>query len=111
MELFWDEEENLSLEGSDPEENRVDGVGNNTIEQRRLGLDIDMIGAIEEELGWTRNQTQEMLSPRNESMERADLTMEDWIQETCLISAITSGPTEPKHLKRHGIAQLRKKKR
>ena len=29
-------------------------------------------------------------------MERADLTMEDWIQETCLISPVTSGPTEPK---------------
>ena len=29
-------------------------------------------------------------------MERADLTMEDWIQETCLISAVTSGPTDPK---------------
>ena len=29
-------------------------------------------------------------------MERADLTMEDWIQETCLISAVTSWPTEPK---------------
>ena len=41
------------------------------------------------------SQTQEMSSPRNESMERADLTMEDWIQETCLISAVTSGPTEP----------------
>ena len=37
-----------------------------------------------------------MSSPRNESMERADLTMEDLIQETCLISAVTSGPTEPK---------------
>ena len=37
-----------------------------------------------------------MSSPRNESIERADLTMEDWIQETCLISAVTSGPTEPK---------------
>ena len=37
-----------------------------------------------------------MSSPRNESMERADLTMEDWIQDTCLISAVTSGPTEPK---------------
>ena len=37
-----------------------------------------------------------MFSPRNESMERADLTMEDWIQEACLISAVTSGPTEPK---------------
>ena len=29
-------------------------------------------------------------------MERADLTTEDWIQETCLISAVTSGPTEPR---------------
>ena len=37
-----------------------------------------------------------MSSPRNESMERADLTMEEWIQEACLISAVTSGPTEPK---------------
>ena len=37
-----------------------------------------------------------MSSPRNDSMERADLTMEDWIQETCLISVVTSGPTEPK---------------
>ena len=37
-----------------------------------------------------------MPSPRNESMERADLTIEDWIQQTCLISAVTSGPTEPK---------------
>ena len=29
-------------------------------------------------------------------MERAELTMEDWMHETCLISAVTSGPTEPK---------------
>ena len=29
-------------------------------------------------------------------METADLTMEDWIQDTCLISVVTSGPTEPK---------------
>ena len=29
-------------------------------------------------------------------MERSDLIMEDWIQETCLISVVTSGPTEPK---------------
>ena len=55
-----------------------------------------MIGAREETLGRTRSQTQEMSSPRNKSMERADLTMEDWIQETCLISAVTYGPTEPK---------------
>ena len=62
---------------------------------KKLGLDISMIGAREETLGRTRSQTQEMSSPKNESMERADLTMEDWIQETCLISAVTSGPTEP----------------
>ena len=55
-----------------------------------------MIGAREETLGKTRSETKEMSSPTNESMERADLTMEDWIQETCLISAVTSGPTEPK---------------
>ena len=55
-----------------------------------------MIGASKEELGRTRSQTKETMSPRNESMERAELTMEDWIQETCLISAVTSGPTEPK---------------
>ena len=55
-----------------------------------------MIGARKEELGRTRSQTKEMMSPRNESMERAELTMEDWLHETCLISAVTSGPTEPK---------------
>ena len=55
-----------------------------------------MIGARKEELGRTRSQTKEMMSPRNESMERAELTMEDWIHETCLISAVTSGPTGPK---------------
>ena len=99
LELFLDEEEILSLEGSDPEDNRIDGDGNNTIEQRRLGLDIDMIGTREEELGRTRSQTHEMFSPRNESMERGELTMDDSIQETCIISAVTSGPTEPKTFK------------
>ena len=49
-----------------------------------------MIGAREETLGKTRSETKEMSSPRNESMERGDLTMEDWIEETCLISAVTS---------------------
>ena len=29
-------------------------------------------------------------------MERADLTIEDRVQKTGLISAVTSGPTEPK---------------
>ena len=99
VELLLDEEENLSLEGSDPEENRIEGEGNNTIEQRRHGLNIGLIGSRGETLGRTRSQTQEMFSPRTESMKRADLTIEDWIQETCLISAVTSGPTEPKTFK------------
>ena len=47
------------------------------MEQKKLGIDIDMIGARKEELGRTRSQTKEMMSPRNESMERAELTMED----------------------------------
>ena len=55
-----------------------------------------MNGAREETLRQTRSETKELSSPTNESMERADLTMEDWIQESCLISAVTSGPTEPK---------------
>ena len=74
--------------------NSVDGY--NTEKQKRLGIDIQMIGAGKEELRWTRSQAKEMMSPRNKSMERAELTMEDSIHETCLISAVTSGPTEPK---------------
>ena len=45
--------------------------------KKRLGIDIQMIGARKEELGRTRSQTKEMMSPTNESMERAELTMED----------------------------------
>ena len=103
MELFLDEEESsleddksfgeLSIkeivEGSDDD-------GNNTEIQRKLGIDINMIGAREETLGRTRSETKAISSPTNESMERADFTLEEWIQETCLISAVTSGPTEPK---------------
>ena len=48
---------------------------------KKLGIDIDMVGARKEELGRTRSQTKGMMSPKNESMERAELTMEDWIQE------------------------------
>ena len=96
VEFFLDEEQRSILEGYEPMENRIEGDGNNTPTQRKLGLDIGMIGAREETLERTRSQTQEMSSPRNESMERADLTMEDWIQETCLISVVTSGPTESK---------------
>ena len=77
-------------------ETRISIDGNSTEEQKKLGIDIQMIGAREEELGKTRSQTKEMMSPTNVSMERAELTKEEWIQETCLISAVTSGPTEPK---------------
>ena len=91
-----DEEERSIQEGYETVENRIEGDGNNTTTQKKLGLDINMIGARKETLGKTRSQTKDMSSPRNESMERADLTIEDWIQETCLISAVTSGPTEPK---------------
>ena len=102
VELFLDEEERSIEdersfgESSVEEEEEPKSDGNNSTTQKKLGLDINMIGARKETLEETRSQTKEMPSPRNESMERADLTMEDWIQETCLISAVTSGPTEPK---------------
>ena len=116
VELFLDEEESsleddksfgeLSIkeivEGSDDD-------GNNTETQRKLGIDINMIGAREESLGRTRSETKAILSPTNMSMERADLTLEDWIQETCLISAVTSNQLNPKPSRKPGIAQLRKK--
>ena len=100
VELFLDEEERSIEEDSEQEEEEeeeeIEGDGHNTPTQRNIGLDISMIGARKETLGKTRSQTQELSSPKNESMERADLTMEDWIQETCLISVVTSGPPEPK---------------
>ena len=103
VELFLDEEER-SLEDErsfgeisiEEEKEEPESDGNTTETQKRLGIDINMIGAREETLGKTRSETKELSSPTNESMERADLTMEDWIQETCLISAVTSGPNEPK---------------
>ena len=95
-EFFPNDEDDQTSEESEPEENNVRGDGNKTMEQKKLGIDIDMVGARKEELGRTRSQTKEMMSPKNESMERAELIMEDWIQETCLISTVTSGPTEPK---------------
>ena len=79
-------------------EEDTESDGNNTKTQKKLGIDINMVGAREETLGRTRSETKELSSPTNKSMERADLTMEDWIQETCVISAVTSGPTEPKTL-------------
>ena len=91
-----EESEAEELQESEKEDTKDSGDGNNTEDQKKLGIDIQMIGARKEELGRTRSQTKEMMSPRNESMERAELTMEDWIHETCLISAVTSDPTEPK---------------
>ena len=102
--IYTPEEDDQTQEESEtdePRKNEIDETkdsddGNNTEEQKKLGIDIQMIGAREKELGRTRSQTKTMMSPRNESIERAELTMEDWIHETCLISAVTSGPTEPK---------------
>ena len=80
VELLLDEEGRLSLEGNELVENRIEGDGNNTPTQRKFGLDIGIVGTRVDLLGRTRSQTQEMFSHKNESMERADLTMEDWIQ-------------------------------
>ena len=43
-----------------------------------------MIGARKKTLGKTRSETKPLSLPANESMERAELTMEDWIQETLI---------------------------
>ena len=84
MELFLDEEES-SLE-DDKSFGKLsikeivevsDDDGNNTEIQRKLGIDINMIGAREKTLGRTRSDTQAVSSPTNESMERADFTLED----------------------------------
>ena len=95
-EFYSHDEDDQTPEESESEETKDCGDGNNTEEQKKLGIDIQMIGARKEELGRTRSQTKEMMSPRNGSMERAELTMEDWIHGTCLTSAVTSGPTEPR---------------
>ena len=44
VELLLDEEERSIQEESEQEENKFEGDGNNTPTQRRLGLDIGMIG-------------------------------------------------------------------
>ena len=103
VELFLDEEESSLEDDKSFGELSIkemmeasDDDGNNTETQKKLGIDINMIGAREEALGRTRSETKSLSSPTNESMERADFTLEEWIQETCLISAVTSGPNEPK---------------
>ena len=95
VELFlYEEERSLGDERSfgessmeEIEDDESESDVNNTETQKKLGIDINMIRARKGTLGKTRSETK---------MERADQTMEDWIQETCLISVVTSGPTEPK---------------
>ena len=114
VELFLDEEERSIEEekveeDSEEEEEETEGDGHNTPTQKvRLGYQHDW--GQKRNIGKTRSQTKEMSSPRNESMERADLTMEDWIQENCLISAVTSGPTEPRTFKEAWHHQIRKER-
>ena len=103
VELFLDEEESSLEDDKSFGELSIkeimeasDDDGNNTETQKKLGIDINMIGAREETLGRTRSETKSLSSPTNESMERADFTLEEWIQETCLISAVTSGLNDPK---------------
>ena len=63
-EFSSDDEDDQTLEESETEENKISGDGNNTVEQKILGIDIDMIGARNEELGRTTSQTKEMMSPK-----------------------------------------------
>ena len=84
VELFLDEEES-SLEdgksfGEMSTKEIVEGSeddGNNKETQRKLSIHINMIGAREVTLGRTRSETKQLSSPTNESMGRADLTLED----------------------------------
>ena len=77
VELFLDEEERSIEDGRSFEESSIEeeeeeepkSDGKNTPTQKKLGLDINMIGARKETLGKTRSQTKEMSSLRNESME------------------------------------------
>ena len=48
------DEDDQGFQKSDTEENKISGDGNNTMDQKELGIDIDMIGARKEELGRTR---------------------------------------------------------
>ena len=113
VELFLDEEERSIEdersfgESTTEEDKEPKSDGNNTPTQKKFGLDINMIGARQETLGKTRSETKEMSSPRNESMERADLTMEDWIQETCLISAVNQDQQNQRPFRKHGTILLR----
>ena len=56
-----DESETEEPRENEIEETKNSGDGNNTEEQKKLKIDIQMIGARKEELGRTRSQTQEMI--------------------------------------------------
>ena len=64
VELFLDEEERsieeerLVEEDSEEEEEEAEGDGHNTPTQRKLGLDISMIGARKETLGKNQESDQ-----------------------------------------------------
>ena len=64
-----EESETEEIKESETEETKNCGIGNNTEGQKKLGIDIEMIGVRKEESERTRSQTKEMMSPRNESME------------------------------------------
>ena len=103
VELFLDEEESSLEDDKSFGELSIkemmeasDDDRNNTETQKKLDIDINMIGAREETLVRTRSETKSLSSRTNESMEKADFTLDEWIQETCLISAVTSGLNEPK---------------
>ena len=89
---LWIIDEDYEL---DEEEIRENWFHQQPEDEISLVLDIDMIGRREENLGSTRSQTLEMRSPSNQSMERENINMDNWIQETCYISAITSGLDKP----------------
>ena len=60
-EFFPNDEDDQTFEEIDTEENKTSGDGNNTMEERKLGIDINLIGARKEELGRTRSQKNEMM--------------------------------------------------
>ena len=57
-----EESETEQLKENEIEETKDSGDDNNTEEQKKLGIDIQMIRARKEELGRTRSQTKEMMS-------------------------------------------------
>ena len=70
MELFLDEEESSLEDDKSFGELSIkeimeasDDDGNNTETQKKLGIDINMIGAREETLGRTRSETKSLSSP------------------------------------------------